>query len=985
MEILYQRFINSDRVKEFLDQVSKRSSFSITGFAGSKPLICLALTSLFKKNIVYIADNDNNKHSIYSDLLSFLPPEKIILFNASAVNEFDCLFQIFNHSFQVVIVKTEDLLSSVPDYETISQYQLKLTQGMLISPSRLVEFLEDNDYERVDFVSEFYEYAVRGNIIDIFPTKQINPIRIEFVDNTIESLRYFDPVSQRSISFLTDIKLLGRISPEKMQKRFIDILPANCFALLETNRQDVPELLDYFAKCIFLTHENADFNFNFLSPSSYLRNFRLLKMEIETYSYEYYIIIPYEYQRERLIRILGDKPIYLLGSLSSGIFAPTENFCVLTEKELYGQPITKSPRRKFKGQPLDDLLALNKGDYVVHIDYGIGQFNGIKRLKIDNREKDFLQINYADNQKLYVPVENLSLIERYIGTDDSLPTLSRIGTKSWLLTKLKASRAAEEYARELIDIYAQRAVANKTPMSSDELWQAELEATFPFEETPDQLKALAEVKKDLESTKPMERLVCGDTGYGKTEIALRAAFKAVTNFRQVCVLVPTTILCYQHYHTFKQRLAGFPFQIEMLSRFVSSRKRSKIISDLQNGKIDIIIGTQILLSPKVTFKNLGLLIIDEEQKFGVKQKEQIKRLKATVDILMLTATPIPRTLYKALIGICDISPIHTPPVGRRDIITEVITWNDEIIYQCIQRELARSGQVLFIHNRIESIKNIIQQLNNLNPDWRIAYVHSKIPEKVLSQIYLDFLDKKYDILVSTAIVESGLDLTNVNTIIINRAQEFGLADLHQLRGRVGRSDKQAYCLLIIPDKEISPIAQKRISTILSHSYLGAGFRLAMRDMEIRGVGNILGSEQHGHIASVGFTLYQQMLKEAIAKLKGEIVCPEPELSLDISAYIPESYISDAYERVAIYKRLLSLENEIELTSIKEELQDRFGKYPEIVENLFIIAEIRLKAKSLNILKISLKNNTITIVKPEKTFTQYGNIHNLLQILSSKRQ
>ncbi|MCX7785350.1 MAG: transcription-repair coupling factor [candidate division WOR-3 bacterium] len=982
MEILYQRFIRLNRVKAFLDKAAKDSLFSVTGFAGAKPLICLAIIKQLKSNIIYLAEDDHNKNSLYSDLLSFLPSPKIILFNPAESNEFDYLNSVRNNTFQIIIIKKEDLLTLVPEVKVLSQYQMRLRKDMDLPIGQLLEFLENSQYERVDLVSEPCEYAVRGSIVDVFPNNQTNPIRIEFVDNKIESLRYFDTLSQRSIALLNEIEFYCRVKPEDLKERLIDILPKSSVIISEVSYQnDYQEVFDCFAKCIFLTNEKGDFNFNFYPPPQYFKNLRLLKSEIDASHLEYFIVVPYEYQRERLMRVLGNQPQYLLGSLSLGMLALSDNLCVIAERELFGQPIVKLPKRKFKGQPLDDLLALNKGDYVVHIDYGIGQFAGIKRIKVDDVEKDFLLIHYAQGQKLYVPVENLSLIERYIGVDDSLPTLSRIGTKSWLLTKLKAAKAAQDYAQELINIYAKRIVATKTPLSQDELWQTEFEATFPFEETPDQLKTLAEVKRDMESVKPMERLVCGDTGFGKTEIALRAAFKAVTNLKQVCVLVPTTILCYQHYNTFKKRFVDFPFRIEMLSKFISKTQQEKIIADLRNGKVDIIIGTHMLLNPKIAFKDLGLLIIDEEQKFGVKQKEMIKKLKSTVDVLMLTATPIPRTLYKALVGISDISPIHTPPVGRKDIITEVTTWNNEFIYQRIQRELSRQGQVLFIHNRIESIKDITRRLYNLNPNWRIAVAHSKLSEKALAEIYLNFLDKKYDILVATAIMESGLDMPNVNTIIINRAHEFGIADLHQLRGRVGRSDKQGFCILIIPDKEVTETAKKRIATILAYSQLGAGFRLAMRDMEIRGVGNILGSEQHGHIAGVGFTLYQQMLKEAIAKLQGEATPTEPELSLDVSAYIPETYINDAYERVAIYKRLLSLENEGELKLIKEELKDRFGKYPDVIENLFIIAEIRLKAKALNLLKVSLKNNQITLVRLEKTFTTYGNINTLLRLLS----
>ncbi len=767
------------------------------------------------------------------------------------------------------------------------------------------------------------------------------------------------------------------------EKTLSELLPKNILVCSEIENSN-------FNNLVLLKHENGEFDLGLIAPPVYLGNFNVLKQEIESEENKYLIIVQTEHQYERLTHIFGNKPTYLIGSLHQGFYAPPEKLCVITEKELFGAPLVRSPHRYFKGQPLDDLMALNKGDYVVHVDYGIGRFSDVMRLKIDNIEKDFLLIKYANEQKLYVPVENMGLIERYVGEQDTPPALSIIGSQRWLLTKIKVARATEQYARELLNLYAERSIAHKDAYGKDTTWQDEFETGFPYEETQDQLKSWADVKNDLESTKPMDRLVSGDTGFGKTEIALRAAFKIVTGLKQVAVLVPTTILCYQHYHTFMHRFKNFPVRVEMLSRFTKPGERKKIIADLKTGKVDIVIGTHTLLSPHIEFKDLGLLVIDEEHKFGVKQKEKIKKLKANLDVLTLTATPIPRTLYRALSGLSDISTIHTPPSGRRDIDTKVIYWDDEIIFKKINNELQRGGQVLFIHNRIQTIRNIAKKVQNLNLNWRVAIAHSELAEKFLAEIYLDFLDKKYDILVSTAIIESGVDMPNVNTIIVNRADQFGLSDLHQLRGRVGRSDRQAYALFVLPqekepsddeDASVKQLYKKRLSTMLAYSQLGAGFRLAMRDMELRGVGNILGTEQHGNVALVGLNLYQQMLKNAIGQLRGEVTRSEPVLSLDVEAYIPEDYIQDSFQRVAIYKRLLSLEHERELESIAEELKDRFGKYPPVINNLLSIAAIRIKARDLNLHKVTLKNNKITITNPKTTSTFSGDIKVLKNVLA----
>jgi len=490
----------------------------------------------------------------------------------------------------------------------------------------------------------------------------------------------------------------------------------------------------------------------------------------------------------------------------------------------------------------------------------------------------------------------------------------------------------------------------------------------------------------MESTRPMDRLICGDVGYGKTEIALRAAFKAASNLKQVAVLAPTTILCYQHYATFRKRLARFPFRVEMLSRLVPPPQQREIFAGLKSGVVDIVVGTHQLLNPGVAYHDLGLLIIDEEQKFGVKQKERIRSARAEVDVLTLTATPIPRTLYMSLSGLRDISQIHTAPPGRREIATEVAPWHDRLICDYVTRELARGGQVFFVHNEIETIMEVAERLQRILPGVRFAVAHGQMSGRHMADIYLGFASGEYQLLLSTAIIESGLDLPNVNTIIVNRADKFGLADLHQLRGRVGRSEAQAYALFLTPARrEITEDARKRLSALLAYSKLGSGFKLAIRDMEIRGVGNLLGTEQHGQVARVGFNLYTQMLKEAVARLKGEPVAVEPELSLDVSAYIPKEYVSDSFERVALYKRLLAVESEQELEELRAELVDRFGRYPAPVETLFLIALVRVRSRRLGLLKVSLKNHVATIVRSDKTVTAKGGIDELLDWLKGKSE
>jgi transcription-repair coupling factor (superfamily II helicase) len=981
MEALIERYRASRNFKTLLCQLSDRKIIPVANVVGSaRPLVAYLLLLVTRRPVVYVS-RDENFSRVLADLQTFSRADVLSL-SSDSLSRLKTLRKISVPSSFLLVVSHTNLSLSLPEAAALPRLLMTVKTGDNRTPAEFIDWLEENGYERTDLVSESGEWSARGGIVDCFPPDQDNPIRIEFFGDRIESIRQFDPLTQRSISPLAGIDLCRLTLPPESSKTITQLLPPETILISEN------ELSTDLTTIVFADEraesEQAVIDFGQYPPTIYLGNFMLLKSELAASEGDYYIFCGEEYQKDRLTRIVGQKALLSVGTLSQGFTDPESGYTVITESELYGMPVMRPPKRKFKGLPMDSLLALHTGDYVVHIDYGIGMFEGITRLPTGiHKEKDFLLIRYGAGEKLYLPVENIGLLDRYLGAKDNPPALDRLGSQAWLRAKARVARATEVYARDLVEVYARRTLARKTPFSPDSPEQTELEASFPYAETADQLTALSAIKKDMESAKPMERLICGDVGYGKTELAVRAAFKAVMNFKQVAVIVPTTILCYQHYTTFKKRLDTFPVRIEMVSRFVSRTERMKILADLSAGTVDIIVGTHALLGPQVKFKDLGLLILDEEQKFGVHQKDRLKKLKSSFDILSLSATPIPRTLYMSLVGLRDISPIHTPPLGRKEITTEVNHWDDGMIREWIRREYARRGQIFFVHNRIESLERISRRLQRLLPEITIATAHGRMDEKALARIYLDFLARKYDLLVSTAIVESGLDLPTVNTIIVNDAHRFGLADLHQLRGRVGRSQHQAYALFLIPEtNEITGEAKKRLSAIVAYSQLGAGFKLAMRDMEIRGVGNLLGTEQHGHISRVGFSLYCQLLKEALAQLKGEEVAFEPELHLDIEAHIPESYIADSFERIAIYKRLLEIESPNELAGLKEELRDRFGRHPVILENLFKVAEIKFYVRQLKLKKVTLKGDALTLVGPNKQLSFKGDLESVLKKLRS---
>jgi transcription-repair coupling factor (superfamily II helicase) len=719
----------------------------------------------------------------------------------------------------------------------------------------------------------------------------------------------------------------------------------------------------------YLKRENLDFDLGMTESESLLSDFTRLKKSLEKEENgkrRIYITCENSGQRERLEELLekdAEKVTFLLLNLSSGFLFPELELTVLPEHQLFRRYFRRRRKRKFKeGMPLSTYTSLSSGDFVVHIDFGIGRYAGLETLSIDEKKRDCLLLIYKDGDKLYVPVEEFNRIQKYIGKDGE-PNLSKLGSPSWEKTKEKTKEALKEMAEGLIQLYAERKAKPGYAFSSDTPWQKELESSFIYEETPDQIEAIETIKKDMEKPVPMDRLICGDVGYGKTEVALRAAFKCVMDGKQVAVLVPTTILAQQHHATFTERLKDYPVQIEVLSRFKSPKEQKEVIDSVKRGKIDILIGTHRLLQKDIQFKDLGLLIVDEEQRFGVAHKEKLKKFKKSVDVLTLTATPIPRTLQLSLLGAKDMSIINTPPKDRLPIQTSISRFDKELIAEAILREADRGGQVYFVHNRVESINSIYNLLRKLLPELRLAVAHGQMEEKVLEKIMLQFLEGKYDCLLCTNIIESGLDLPNVNTILINRADRFGLAELYQLKGRVGRSNRKAYAYLLVPDfGDLTPQARKRLSAIQQYTQLGSGFYLALRDLEIRGAGNILGPQQHGFIEEIGFDLYCQLLEEAVREIKGEEIkkIKEAKLEMDLDLFLPQEYIADSQQRMEIYKKLSEIKKKEEVDDLKVELQDRFGPLPREAQELLEISEIKLLCQAKGISKLTLRRDRLKI-------------------------
>jgi transcription-repair coupling factor (superfamily II helicase) len=688
-------------------------------------------------------------------------------------------------------------------------------------------------------------------------------------------------------------------------------------------------------------------------------------------------------QRDRLAELLGETDAVLgVGLVSAGFTLPEAGLAVLTDHEIFSR--YRRRRRRLKrtgGLSLAELSALKVGDFVVHEDHGIGTYRGLSRLTLNGQETDCIEIRYAGEDRLFVPVHQLGLVSRYAAEEGAKPSIYRLGSTTWQKTKARAKKAIQDMAEGLTKAYAARQALAGHAFKPDTVWQRELEASFPYDETPDQLKAIEEVKEDLESTRPMDRLICGDVGYGKTEVAIRAAFKVVQDGKQVAVLVPTTILAQQHWLTFRERLADFPMQVEVLSRFRTTKEQKDVVQRIATGQVDIVIGTHRLLSKDVKFKDLGLVVIDEEHRFGVAQKERLRQMTRLVDVLALTATPIPRTLNLSLAGARDMSVIETPPADRLPVHTEIVEFDEELITEAVLREVDRGGQVFFVHNRVETIYNMALKLQHLVPQVKCEVAHGQMAEKDLERVMLEFLDKKSDVLVSTMIIESGLDIPSVNTLILDRADMLGLAQLYQLRGRVGRSANRAYAYLMVPSRRVlTEEAEKRLRVIEEFDELGVGFKVALKDLEIRGAGNLLGPEQHGFIVGLGFDLYVKLLEEAVAEIKGEAaeVKPEPRLLTDWSAFLPDDYVPDEHEKLALYRRLADTRELSLLDDLTLEMLDRFGQLPSPAIALVELRRLRLLGGEAGVESLRVFQNVteMTLRKPLRPTELSGLIHSI---------
>ena len=959
-------------------------------------------------------------------------------FEKSALQE--KLTQIGRQERTILLSTYKILTCKIPSLSELSSATTKIQAGEGVSYDDLIEYLSLLNYERDNYVTEQGQFAIRGAIIDFWSYSESRPCRIEFDGDFIESIRYFDDETQRTLSYVEEVSLASKLDEEEQftenifsvlksplvianQNELNKILEADSKEEEQNELDFEPDIIDdtpseqteradfidekelIEEKALWLIEEGialgkGRIDLTLKSEPAINSSFKMLFNYLKRYSslnYSIVITAENEIQTSRLKSLLTEYNQELEELINSkririevlpikkGFVDEADKFLLLTDYEIFNKPFRRRVAGKYRTtkSKAKELSSIKYGDYVVHENYGIGKYIGLETIKIGLSEQETIKILYADGGIVYVNLNYLGLVKKYSSRENVTPKLTNLSSGEWKSAKRKVKKKIKDAARDLIKLYAQRKSSKGFSFSADTIWQKELEASFLYEDTPDQAKVTEEVKKDMEAETPMDRLVCGDVGFGKTEIAVRAAFKAINDSKQVCMLVPTTILAEQHYNTFKDRLSPYPVTVGMLSRFRTKKEQEKIIEGLKLGTVDIVIGTHRLLSKDIEFKDLGLLIIDEEHKFGVMAKEKLKKMKVNVDTLTLTATPIPRTLNMSLLGARDLSIISTPPPNRQPIYTEVAKFEIRKIREWILRELSRGGQVYFVHDRINSIEKISNYLEHHVPEAKIAVAHGQMRATQLEKVIHDFLNKKYNVLITTKIIESGIDIPSVNTIIVNRADRFGLAELHQLRGRVGRSSKQAYAYFVVPSlKAIGRKALKRLEAIEEYSGLGEGFNLSMRDLEIRGAGNLLGTEQSGAIDSVGFDLYLKMIDEAVEELKRdefkEIFEDLPKIqertNPTIDTYfevnIPENYIPAQEDRLSFYSSLFSLLKIEELNEIKEEMKDKFGKFPIAVERLFLVAELRFHASYALFKKVTISRKSINFALPDAKDEDY---------------
>ena len=1024
--------ISSDSVKTITDRISSSPEIFCSGLFLSARWFVVSQIDYDGLQLIVLPDKDSAEYCaadlynlVEGDKVFFLPDsgrsiEKSNYKSSLGVQRTSAVGKILDHKEGQLFIVTypSALEEGIPAADKIRQSLLRLRTGDEISHDAIIDSLFESGFERVDFVGEPGQFAIRGAIVDIFSYSYNDPFRISFFGDEIDSINIFDCNTQLSKEKIVEAEIYPdvTVSGEGGTETLIaDILPSETLVWLDSsdmyrNKEFFP-LLERFRRIYMelpLSRQNEDsIRFNIAPQPVFNKNFELLTEDIRKRLEEGYRVRIYgekKSQLDRLQSILSQNggyiPEFVSGkNIHNGFIDNDEKVCCYSDHEIFDRFHRVSIRRtveKSEQLTINDLTSFAIGDYVVHIDYGVGVFGGLVRMKDDKgRMHEVVKLMYKDNDVVFVSVHALHKISRYKSKDSEPPKIHKLGSKVWQNLKASTKSKVKDIAKDLIQLYAKRKSARGFAFSADTYMQQELESSFMYEDTPDQEKAVKAVKMDMEDDCPMDRLICGDVGFGKTEVAVRAAFKAVADSKQVAVLVPTTILALQHYNTFKNRLKDFPCNIDYVSRLRTSKEISDIQKRLKAGTLDIVIGTHKLIGKGFEFKDLGLLIIDEEQKFGVSAKEKLRQLKASVDTLTLTATPIPRTLQFSLLGARDLSIISTPPPNRIPVQTEIMLFDSDEIKKIIRYELNRGGQIFFLHNRVEELQSIHDILHRLVPDMKICVAHGQMEAKVLENKILDFMAGDYDMLLCTTIIENGLDVPNANTIIINQAQNIGLSDLHQLRGRVGRSNRRAFCYLIVPPLlSITEDARRRLKAIESFSDLGSGFNIAMQDLDIRGAGNLLGAEQSGFITDMGFETYQKILAEAMEELGMETgivtrsqtdnYVSDCTIETDQLALIPDSYIDVTAEKIRIYKELDSLSSDKDLENMKKRLEDRFGKMPEELSRLFEIVRIRQLGVKLGFEKIIIKNGVMIaffILNPLSQYYRSDRFSRILEKIS----
>ncbi|MDR1730171.1 MAG: transcription-repair coupling factor [Prevotellaceae bacterium] len=1023
-------FENHPQVRAVADwYAAQKSNLCLKGLEGSfRSLVFAYLYEAKPGHLFFILNDADEAAYFYHDLTQILGREKALFFPSSyrralkseqkdSANEIlrtEVLNIIENSSQDYLIVSyPEAMMEKVIALEHLRKKTLHLNAGESVDTEFIIQVLNEYGFERVDFVYEPGQYSVRGSIIDVFSFSNEFPYRIDFFGDEIDSIRTFDIESQLSkekketISIISDIHTRNDESESVFNyvrkdtilvfRDFIFVSDRMAHYHEESGEKEnllepaefLRQVLD-FRRVEFGTRcslKKADtLTFNSSPQPVFHKNFELVSrnfQEMQKNGYRIFVLSDNERQTDRLKTIFADRGekvsfTAVVKTLHEGFIDHELKICCYTDHQIfdrYHKYSLKSDKAR-EGRvalSLKELSNFNPGDYVVHIDHGVGKFGGLITTEMNGKRQEVIKLLYRDDDLLFVSIHSLHKISRYKSKEGEPPRINKLGTGAWHSLKERTKKKVKDIARELIALYAKRRSERGFSFSPDTFMQSELEASFIYEDTPDQVKATVDVKKDMERDLPMDRLICGDVGFGKTEIAIRAAFKALADNKQVAVLVPTTILALQHYRTFGERLKDFPCRVDYLSRSRKAKDVTAMLKDLADGKIDILIGTHKIIGKEVRFKDLGLLIIDEEQKFGVSVKEKIKQMKVNVDTLTMTATPIPRTLQFSLMGARDLSVINTPPPNRYPVQTELHTFNEDVIREAIRFELDRNGQVFFINNRVQNLGEIEKLINRLVPEARVASAHGQMDGEAMEKVVLDFVDYEYDVLIATTIVESGIDIPNCNTIIINNAQNFGLSDLHQLRGRVGRTNRRAFCYLMAPPlSTLTQDARRRLQAIESFSDLGSGFNIAMQDLDIRGAGNLLGAEQSGFIADLGYETYHKVLNEAVDELKNDEFfdlyhdrtaekaedrnfVTDSQIETDLELMFPSGYIESVSERMNLYRELDNVKTEDELLAFENRLEDRFGKFPPETEDLFTLVRLRWLAIKVGFERLTLKN------------------------------